>query len=107
MYPTQRKCTCSIRVSKVLQREFHPFLAPHLGELERRAKAYPEELSSPLFECHTSYFGARKYVFVPRLMEEIKGLDPVKSEPVELVSPSAPYYFQLLSLLDPCRMQLP
>lgn len=61
-------------------------LAPLIGELERRATAHPEELSSLLAECHAAYFAARKGLLVGRLVEEIKGLDPGKTELVELVS---------------------
>lgn len=61
-------------------------LAPLLAELERRAQAHPEELSALLSECHTAYFSARKSLLVSRLMEEIKGLDPARTELVELVS---------------------
>ncbi len=61
-------------------------LAPLLAELERRAQAHPDELSALLAECHTAYFSARKTLLVNRLMEEIKGLDPARTELVELVS---------------------
>ena len=61
-------------------------LAPLLGELERRANAHPDELLALLSECHTAYFGARRGLLIGRLMEEIKGLDPERTELVELVS---------------------
>ena len=61
-------------------------LAPLLAELERRAQAHPDELSALLAECHAAYFSARKGLLVSRLMEEIKGLDPARTELVELVS---------------------
>ncbi len=51
-------------------------LAPLLGELERRAADHPDELSALLAECHSAYFSARKGLLVPRLTDEIKGLDP-------------------------------
>ncbi len=60
-------------------------LAPLLNELERRSQAHPEELSSLLAECHTAYFSARKGLLVGRLTEEIRGLDPARTELVELV----------------------
>ena len=60
-------------------------LGPLLAELERRAAAHPDELSALLAECHTAYFAARKGLLVPRLVEEIKGLDPARTELVELV----------------------
>jgi hypothetical protein len=60
-------------------------LSPLLGELERRAQAHPTELSALLTECHTAYFSVRKALLVGRLTEEIKGLDPGRTELVELV----------------------
>jgi hypothetical protein len=60
-------------------------LAPLLGELDRRAEAYPQELNALLSECHTAYFAARKSLLVGRLTEEIRGLDPSRTELVELV----------------------
>lgn len=60
-------------------------LGPLLAELERRAAAHPDELSALLAECHTAYFAARRGLLVPRLVEEIKGLDPARTELVELV----------------------
>ena len=64
-------------------------LAPLLGEFERRAQTHPEELSALLAECHTAYFTARKSLLVNRLINEIKGLDPTRTELVELVSTSS------------------
>lgn len=61
-------------------------LAPLLGELDRRAEAYPQELSALLSECHAAYFAARKSLLVSRLTEEIRGLDPARTELVELVT---------------------
>ena len=67
-------------------------LAPLLGEFERRAQTHPDELSALLAECHTAYFAARKSLLVNRLISEIKGLDPTRTELVELVSvPSKQY----------------
>jgi len=60
-------------------------LAPLLGELERRAVAHPDELSALLSECQTAYFSTRKSLLVNRLAEEIRGLDPARTELVELV----------------------
>lgn len=65
-----------------------PQLTPLLNELERRVSAHPEELSALLSECHSAYFSARKTLLVGRLMEEIRGLDPMHTELVELVSMS-------------------
>ena len=61
-------------------------VAPLLGELERRAQSYPDELSALLSECHSYYFSTRKGLLMPRIIEEIKGLDPSRSELVELAS---------------------
>ncbi|TFK53805.1 Sec34-domain-containing protein [Heliocybe sulcata] len=72
-----------------------PQLSPLLGELERRARAHPEELSALLGECHAAYFGARKNLLVPRLTEEIKGLDPTRTELVELTRAGCSYLKQL------------
>ncbi|KAG1715625.1 hypothetical protein ID866_1549 [Astraeus odoratus] len=76
-------------------RSITPQLAPLLGELERRAAAHPEELSTLLSECHSAYFIARKSLLVGRLMEEIKGLDPTHTELVELTSAGCSYLKQL------------
>ncbi|KAF9466887.1 Sec34-like family-domain-containing protein [Collybia nuda] len=70
-------------------------LAPLLGELDRRAEAYPQELSALLSECHTAYFAARKSLLVGRLTEEIKGLDPSRTELVELTRAGCSYLKQL------------
>ena len=61
-------------------------VAPLLGEFERRAQTHPDELSVLLAECHAAYFAARKNLLVNRLISEIKGLDPTRTELVELVS---------------------
>ncbi len=65
-------------------------LGPLLGEFERRARKHPEELGALLSECHTAYFGARKSLLVARLTEQIRGLDPTRTELVELVRFSFP-----------------
>ncbi|KAI6040227.1 Sec34-like family-domain-containing protein [Pisolithus marmoratus] len=72
-----------------------PQLAPLLGELERRATAHPEELFALLSECHSAYFSARKSLLVGRLTEEIKGLDPNRTELVELTNAGCTYLKQL------------
>ncbi|KDQ55621.1 hypothetical protein JAAARDRAFT_59617 [Jaapia argillacea MUCL 33604] len=72
-----------------------PQLSPLLGELERRARAHPAELSALLAECHTAYFGARRGLLVPRLVEEIRGLDPGRTELVELTRAGCSYLKQL------------
>ncbi|CAK5268613.1 unnamed protein product, partial [Mycena citricolor] len=70
-------------------------LAPLLGELERRAQTHPVELSALLAECHTAYFSTRKTLLVGRLMEEIRGLDPGRTELVELTRAGCSYLKQL------------
>ncbi|KAK7005778.1 Sec34-domain-containing protein [Favolaschia claudopus] len=70
-------------------------LSPLLGELERRAQAHPSELSALLTECHAAYFSARKSLLVNRLTEEIKGLDPSRTELVELTRAGCSYLKQL------------
>jgi len=67
-------------------------LAPLLSEFERRAQTHPDELSALLAECHTAYFAARKSLLVTRLINEIKGLDPTRTELVELVSVASQRY---------------
>lgn len=61
-------------------------VTPLLSEFERRVQTHPEELSTLLTECHAAYFTARKSLLVNRLISEIKGLDPTRTELVELVS---------------------
>lgn len=61
-------------------------IAPLVAELERRASVHPEELSSLLTECQTTYFQCRKSLVAGRLMAEIKILDPARGDLVELVS---------------------
>ena len=80
-------------------------MAPLLGELERRAQSHPEELSALLSECHAAYFSTRKALLVGRVMEEIKGLDPGRTELVELVRtvPCA-CEVSLIDEADPRRM---
>ncbi|KAG8951221.1 Golgi transport complex subunit 3 [Tulasnella sp. 419] len=70
-------------------------LAPLLLELERRALAHPDDLQSLLTECHTAYFTCRKALVSGRLAEEIKGLDPARSEVVELTQAGCSYLKQL------------
>ncbi|EAU90936.2 COG3 protein [Coprinopsis cinerea okayama7 len=70
-------------------------VAPLLGELERRARSYPDELSALLSECHSAYFSTRKALLLPKIMEEIRGLDPSRSELVELTRAGCSYLKQL------------
>ena len=48
------------------------------------------------------YFSARKGLLVNRLVEEIKGLDPGRTEPIELVSYYLFYYLYLWWFFDMC-----
>ncbi|KAF8629303.1 hypothetical protein AX15_003520 [Amanita polypyramis BW_CC] len=70
-------------------------LTPLLGELERRALAHPDELMALLSECQAAYFSTRKSLLVNRLTEEIKGLDPGRTELVELTRAGCTYLKQL------------
>ena len=72
-------------------------VAPLLAELERRAVAHPDDLSTLLTECHVSYLTARKSLLLGRLVEEIRGLDPAKSELVDLVCPLFVLWLWLLT----------
>jgi len=86
-------------------------VSPLLGELERRARAHPDELGALLSECHVAYFSARKNLLVSRLTEQIRGLDPTRTELVELVRvPSCAVSLELDGYephADTCRVQLP
>ena len=60
-----------------------PFRSEQLGRCNYcLQKAYLQCCS----KCHAAYFSARKGLLVPRLVEEIRGLDPARTELVELVS---------------------
>ncbi|KAF9559048.1 Sec34-domain-containing protein [Agrocybe pediades] len=72
-------------------------VSPLLGELERRARSYPDELSALLAECHSAYLSTRKSLLVPRVVEEIRGLDPGRSELVELTREGCGYLKGLCS----------
>lgn len=61
-------------------------VVPYLRELECQAQAHPDELEALLSECHAAYFSTRKALLVGPLTEEIRGLDPARTELVELVS---------------------
>ncbi|KAI9437455.1 Sec34-like family-domain-containing protein [Lactarius indigo] len=70
-------------------------VSPLLGELERRARAHPDELGALLSECHAAYFSARKNLLVSRLTEQIRGLDPTRTELVELTRAGCSYLKQI------------
>jgi hypothetical protein len=70
-------------------------VSPLLGELERRARVHPDELGSLLSECHAAYFSARKNLLVSRLTEQIRGLDPTRTELVELTRAGCTYLKQI------------
>ncbi|TEB28117.1 Sec34-domain-containing protein [Coprinellus micaceus] len=72
-----------------------PTVKPLLGEMERRARKYPDELGSLLAECVSAYFSVRKALLVPKVLEEIRGLDPARSELVELTRTGCSYLKQL------------
>ncbi|KAF9011857.1 Sec34-domain-containing protein [Cyathus striatus] len=69
-------------------------IRPLLAELERRGKAYPNELGALLGECHAAYFYARRQLVIPRVGEEIRGLDWVGGL-VELTRAGCSYLKQL------------
>ncbi|EJU04113.1 Sec34-domain-containing protein [Dacryopinax primogenitus] len=66
-------------------------VVPLLRELERHAALHPEDVSSLLTECHTAYFTVRRGLLVGRIIEEIKILDPERSELVELTRAGCSY----------------
>ncbi|KAJ7592675.1 Sec34-like family-domain-containing protein [Mycena floridula] len=70
-------------------------LSPLLRELEHRAQAHPDELDALLSECHSAYFSARKSLISGPLNEEIRGLDPSRTELVELTRAGCSYLKQL------------
>ncbi|KAH9168251.1 Sec34-like family-domain-containing protein [Lactarius sanguifluus] len=70
-------------------------VSPLLGELERRARVHPDELGALLAECHAAYFSARKNLLVSRLTEQIRGLDPTRTELVELTRAGCSYLKQI------------
>ena len=70
-------------------------LSPLLGELERRSITYPDSLTALLDECHSAYFSARKGLLVGRLTEEIRGLDPGRTDLVELTRSGCGYLKQV------------
>ncbi|KAH9967671.1 hypothetical protein BGW80DRAFT_1254625 [Lactifluus volemus] len=62
--------------------------------LECRAHPRPEELGTLLSECHAAYFGAQKNPLVSRLTEQ-RGLDPTRTELVELKRAGCSYLKQV------------
>ncbi|KAG6878890.1 hypothetical protein C0992_006827 [Termitomyces sp. T32_za158] len=72
-------------------------LLPLLGELERRVRSHPQDLSALLDECHAAYFSTRKSLLVGKITEEIKGLDPSRTELVDLTRVGCGYLKQLCS----------
>jgi len=54
---------------------------------------HPEELGGLLSECHAAYLSARKNLLVSPLTEQIRGLDPTRSEFVKLVR----FFFRIFS----------
>ncbi|KAF5357255.1 hypothetical protein D9756_006491 [Leucocoprinus leucothites] len=72
-----------------------PKIQPLIRELERRAATYPDDLSSLLSECYTAYFNARRSLLAGWIQEEIKGLDVVRGELVELTRAGCSFLKQL------------
>lgn len=60
-------------------------LSPLIGELERRALKHPNELNALLTECQLAFLNARKGLLLKKIVDDIKGLDPSRTELVELV----------------------
>jgi conserved oligomeric Golgi complex subunit 3 len=81
-------------------------LFPLLAKPECQADAHPQELLVLLVECHVAYFSACKSLLVNQLMVDLKGLDPTRTELVELVCQPPfndyPYFFD--SLADKSQM---
>ncbi|QRW08124.1 conserved oligomeric Golgi complex subunit 3 [Ceratobasidium sp. AG-Ba] len=76
-------------------RSLVPSLSPLIMELENRALGHPDQLESLLSECHTAYFSVRRGLLVPRVMEEIRGLQPGQSELIELTRVGCTYLKQI------------
>ncbi|KAI0029372.1 Sec34-like family-domain-containing protein [Vararia minispora EC-137] len=76
-------------------RSVAPQLVPLLNDLERRARAHPDALGALLAECHAAYLSTRRVLLVGRLAEQIRGLDPGRSELVELTRAGCSYIKQL------------
>ncbi|KAH7339666.1 Sec34-like family-domain-containing protein [Rhizoctonia solani] len=72
-----------------------PSLSPLVMELENRALSHPDQLESLLSECHTAYLSVRRALLVPRVMEEIRGLQPGQSELIELTRVGCSYLKQV------------
>lgn len=72
-----------------------PSLSPLVMELENRALSHPDQLESLLSECHAAYFSVRRALLVPRVMEEIRGLQPGQSELIELTRVGCSYLKQV------------
>ncbi|PVF97473.1 Sec34-domain-containing protein [Serendipita vermifera] len=88
------KSTSTLSVTHHLYSKFNGLanqVAPLLAEMEARATAYPSEVDSLLEECQTTFFTTRKYLLTPHIINEIKGLDPVHSELVELTRSGCGY----------------
>jgi hypothetical protein len=77
--------TAQIHLLYTRLRSVSALLPPLLGRPERCANPHLEELSAILVECNYTYLSARKGLLVSQLLEEIKELDPGRTEPVELV----------------------
>ncbi|XP_006463266.1 hypothetical protein AGABI2DRAFT_207960 [Agaricus bisporus var. bisporus H97] len=72
-----------------------PKIHPLLRQLESRAAVYPQDLSSLLSECSTAYFAARRSLLAGWIQEEMKTLDVVRGELVELTRAGCGFLKQL------------
>ncbi|KZT61970.1 Sec34-domain-containing protein [Calocera cornea HHB12733] len=70
-------------------------VVPLLRELERHAILHPDDVTTLLTECHTAYFTVRRGLLVGRIIEEIRVLDPARSELVELTRAGCSYLKQV------------
>jgi hypothetical protein len=62
-----------------------------LFELEKRARAFPDEYVSLLDECHAAWFAMRSQLLGPRLAEEVQRMDPANSELIKLARSGCGY----------------
>lgn len=92
------KTTSTLSITHSLYSKFASLatqMAPLLSEFERRAIIHPSDLQSLLDECQATYLATRKTLLTPRILTEVKGLDPAHSEIVELTRTGCGYLRQL------------
>ncbi|BGO94181.1 hypothetical protein NBRC10512_001341 [Rhodotorula toruloides] len=68
-----------------------PTLRILLVELEKRASADPSEYASLLSECYSTYFASRSALLGPGLREEVRRMEPDKTELVRLAKMGCAY----------------